>query len=195
MGAAARDGSGLRHWLRVVAYVLAIAAWLLFSIPRRGTDGTAYWLGQILGAAFVALSIPLVIRLVYWRIKDRRPAFWTPWIFALAAVLALFVRVNTRVSEEMARKDKAETLVARTSGPKSDDVRECVFGAIDEYETNYQARERMDLTEEQLEKLAVNVCQELERRDLFREGAVRRKLAVMREVMARMQAQGELPRE
>jgi hypothetical protein len=195
MADAARDGAGRRQWLRVVAYVVAIAAWLLFSIPRRGTDGTAYWLGEIFGAALIALSIPLVIRLIYWQVKGRRPRFWTPLIFVLAAVLAVSFKVSVYANEEVQRQEKSSALVAKSPGSRSEGVKECITGALEADETRTEGPAHLGLTEPEFELLIVRYCREVERRDLFRSRMTRRQiLRVMNDVAAAMVARGELPR-
>jgi hypothetical protein len=194
MAAEARDDAGGRRWLRVAAYGLAITAWLVFSIPRRGTEGTAYWLGQILGAALIALSIPLLIRLIYWQVKGRRPRFWTPLIFVLAAVLAVFVKVTTYANEEVDRQEKASALVAKTPGSRSADVKECVIGGLEADETRTEGPAHLGLSEPEFELFIVRYCREVERRDLFRPSMTRQQiLRVMNDVAAAMAARGELP--
>jgi hypothetical protein len=194
MAGEARDEAGRRQWLRVAAYGLAIAAWLLFSIPRRGTDGTAYWLGEILDAALVALTIPLLIRLIYWQAKGRRPRFWTPLIFVLAAVLAVFVKVSTYANEEVQRQDKASALVAKSPGSRSADVKECVTGGLEADETRTEGPAHLGLSEPEFELFIVHYCREVERRNLFRPSMTKRQvLRVMNDVGAAMAALGELP--
>jgi hypothetical protein len=193
MAGEARDRAGRPQWLRVTAYVLAIAAWLLFSIPRRGTDGTAYWLGEIFGAALITLSIPLLIRLIYWQAKRRSPRFWTPLIFVLAAVLAVFVKVSTNASEEVQRQDKASALVAKSPGSRSTDVKECVSGGLEADETRTEGPAHLGLSEPEFELFIVRYCREVERRNLFRPPITKRQvLRVMNDVAAAMAARGEL---
>jgi hypothetical protein len=195
MAAEARDDAGRRRWLRVAAYGLAITAWLFFSIPNRGTEGTAYWVGQIFGAALIALSIPLLIRLVYWQAKGRKRPFWTPLIFVLAAVLAVFVRVTTYTQEETQREDRAAELLKGSAGSRSDDVRGCVKEALELDETQTEGPRHLGLSEPQYNKLIVRYCREVERRGFFRSDPTGQQLNVVFEsVIVSMQASGELPR-
>jgi hypothetical protein len=194
MAEEAREGAGPRQWLLVAAYVVAIAAWLVFSIPRRGTDGTAYWLGQIFGAALIALSIPLLIRLIYWRAKGRRPAFWTPLIFVLAAVLALFFKVSIYAQEETQREDRATAVLESSVGSRSDDVRRCVKELFELDETQHEGPPRLGLSKPQFERLIVRYCREAERRNLFRTGATKEQFdVVFQDVIVSMRQRGELP--
>ena len=73
---------------RLVGFVLCIALWLLSAIPlaRLSSDEGG---GAGVAAAFLVagLGIALVSRWIYARL--RRKPFWSPWLFALAAVLAI----------------------------------------------------------------------------------------------------------
>lgn len=73
---------------RLVGYALCIAFWLVSAIPlaRLSSDEGG---GAGVAAAYLAagLGIALVIRGVY-TLSTRRP-FWSPWLFAIAAVLAI----------------------------------------------------------------------------------------------------------
>jgi hypothetical protein len=73
---------------RLVGYVFCIALWLFSAIPlaRLSSDegGGADVAAAYLGAG---LAIALVSRWMYARL--RRKPFWSPWLFVLAAVLAL----------------------------------------------------------------------------------------------------------
>jgi len=183
-----------RQWLRVVSYSLAVLAWLLFSIPRRGTDDTAYWIGEIFGAALVALIIPILVRLIYWLAKGRRPQFWTPLIFVLAAVLALFFKVGVYAQEETVREGRAAALLKTTVGSRSDDVKGCVEDALELDETQTEGPPHLGLAEAQFERLVVRYCREVEKRGLIRSGATKEQLdVVFQSVIVSMSARGELP--
>src|SRR5688500_442747 len=99
------------NWRVTAAYLGAAALWLLLSIPPRESDDLAYYLGQIFGSALVVLGVALLGRLVYWLARRRAVGFWSPWIFVIAAVIALVPRLAD-VGEATQRQDKAETLVA-----------------------------------------------------------------------------------
>jgi hypothetical protein len=73
---------------RVVGFSVCIALWLLSAVPlaRLSSDEGG---GAGVAAAYLAagLGIAVVSRGIYaWR--TRRP-FWSPWLFLLAAVLAI----------------------------------------------------------------------------------------------------------
>lgn len=73
---------------RLVGYVVCIALWLLSAVPlaRLSSDEGG---GAGVAAVYLAagLGIAVVSRAVYMRLT-RRP-FWSPWLFAIAAVLAI----------------------------------------------------------------------------------------------------------
>ena len=73
---------------RLVGYALCIALWLVSAIPlaRLSSDDGG---GTGVAAVYLAagLAVALVIRGVY-TLTTRRP-FWSPWLFAIAAILAI----------------------------------------------------------------------------------------------------------
>jgi hypothetical protein len=73
---------------RFVGYALCIALWLVSAIPlaRLSSDDGG---GTGVAAVYLAagLAVALVIRGVY-TLTTRRP-FWSPWLFAIAAILAI----------------------------------------------------------------------------------------------------------
>ena len=76
------------HRRRVVAYALFFALWLISAIPlaRLSSDdgGGAGVAAVYLAAGF---AVALAIRGIY-TLTTRRP-FWSPWLFAIAAFLAI----------------------------------------------------------------------------------------------------------
>lgn len=81
------DRAKRRHRLLLVGYALCVALWLVCTIPLArlsGDDG-----GGAVAAAYLAagLAVALVIRGVYT--MTTRRGFWSPWLFVIAAVLAL----------------------------------------------------------------------------------------------------------
>ncbi len=73
---------------RLVGYASCIALWLVSAVPlaRLSSDEGG---GAAVAAAYLAagLGIALVSRGVY-TLLTKRP-FWSPWLFAIAAVLAI----------------------------------------------------------------------------------------------------------
>ena len=71
---------------RLVGYALSIALWLTSTIPLArlvsddGGAGVAIYLGA-------GLAVALAIRGVYALTTRRR--FWSPWLFVIAAILAI----------------------------------------------------------------------------------------------------------
>lgn len=76
------------HRRRLVGYGLCIALWLISAIPlaRLSSDDGG---GAGVAAAYLAagLAVALVIRGVY--MLTRRRPFWSPWLFVIAAILAI----------------------------------------------------------------------------------------------------------
>ena len=76
------------HRRRLVGYGLSTALWLICAIPlaRLSSDEGG---GAGVTAVYLAagLAVVLVIRGVY-TLTTRRP-FWSPWLFAIAAILAI----------------------------------------------------------------------------------------------------------
>jgi hypothetical protein len=72
---------------RLVAYALSIALWLISAIPlaRLASDDGGAGVGAIYLAA--GLAVALAIRGVYALTTRRR--FWSPWMFVIAAILAI----------------------------------------------------------------------------------------------------------
>jgi hypothetical protein len=84
----AEDRRKRLHRGRVVGYSVCIAFWLLSAVPlaRLSSDEGG---GADVAAAYLAvgLGIAVVSRGIYaWRTRRR---FWSPWLFLIAAVLAI----------------------------------------------------------------------------------------------------------
>jgi hypothetical protein len=79
------------NWLRFVGFLVLIPVWALSAVPLArelidGRDGARVIL-TYLAVAGISLGIVAVIRGIYARLMERR--FWSPWMFLVAAVLAL----------------------------------------------------------------------------------------------------------
>jgi hypothetical protein len=76
------------HRRRLVGYALSIALWLISAIPlaRLSSDEGG---GAGVAAAYLAagLAVALAIRGIYG-LTTQRP-FWSPWLFVIAAILAI----------------------------------------------------------------------------------------------------------
>jgi hypothetical protein len=90
-----RGNSGSRlarvYSLRFVGFLVLIPVWALSAVPLarellHGRDGARVVL-TYLAVAGISLGIVAVIRGVYARLMERR--FWSPWMFLVAAVIAL----------------------------------------------------------------------------------------------------------
>lgn len=76
---------------RLVGFVLCVALWVLSVIPlaRESMDGRdgASAVAVYLAVGGITLGIAAVLRGIYFLLRRQR--FWSPWMFLLAAVLAL----------------------------------------------------------------------------------------------------------
>jgi hypothetical protein len=87
----AEDRRRRLHRDRLVGFALCIALWLLSVIPlaresMHGRDGAGA-VAVYVAVGAITLGIAAVIRGLY--VLLRRQRFWSPWVFLLAAVLAL----------------------------------------------------------------------------------------------------------
>jgi hypothetical protein len=79
------------HRSRVVGFLACIALWVLGIIPlaresTHGREGAEVVLVYVAVAA-ISLGVAVVIRGIYVQLMKRR--FWSPWVFVIAAVLAI----------------------------------------------------------------------------------------------------------
>jgi hypothetical protein len=91
-----------RSTARIAAWVASVAAWIFFSIQVTPGESVAYQLGEVIGAMAVTLAVAAALRGIYWLIRGRRVAFWSPWLFVVAAVIGLLVRLGQLSDESSA---------------------------------------------------------------------------------------------
>jgi hypothetical protein len=99
------------HRGRLVGYTVCIALWLLGAVPLAllssdeggGADVAAAYLAAGLGIAVVSRGI------YAWR--TRRP-FWSPWLFLIAAVLAIISYAVQSAGEEVWQPEAAQVASA-----------------------------------------------------------------------------------
>ena len=116
-------------------------------------------------------------------------------------VVAGAIAVVTLVAREVAVQNdphhkEARVLVRHASGSRSDDVVECTYGALDEYDSQSATERRQNFPRSQFRRIAVRYCQEVEREGLMDEPfgvSDDKALEVMQKVIRRMRANGELP--
>ena len=98
---------------RLVGFSVCIALWLLSAVPlaRLSSDEGG---GVDVAAAYLAagLAIAVVSRAVYARFT-RRP-FWSPWLFLIAAVLAIVSYAVQSAGEKVAGSGGAPVVQALT---------------------------------------------------------------------------------
>jgi hypothetical protein len=89
------------HRGRVVGFSLCIALWLLSAIPLAQLSSDEGGGADVAAAYLVAgLGIAVVTRAIYARVMKRR--FWSPWLFVVAAVLAIGSYAVQSAGEEVA---------------------------------------------------------------------------------------------
>jgi hypothetical protein len=80
----------------MVAWILgALAVAYLAYLAVISFGDSAEQAGYVIGFVGGAFLIALVIRWIYVRTRaaDVRPAFWSPWIAVITAVIVLVIRV------------------------------------------------------------------------------------------------------
>jgi len=106
-----QDRTKRLHRRRLVGHASCIALWLISAVPlaRLSSDEGG---GAGVAAAYLAagLGIALAIRGVY-TLLTRRP-FWSPWLFAIAAVLAIASYVLQTGGDDVVPLTRAYNAVA-----------------------------------------------------------------------------------
>ena len=94
------------HRGRLLGYALCIALWLLSAVPlvRLSSDEGG---GAGVAAAYLAagLGVALVSRGIYKLLRGR--PFWSPWLFVIAAVLAITSYAIQSAGERVASESRA----------------------------------------------------------------------------------------
>jgi hypothetical protein len=87
----AEDRRTRRRRNRLVGFLVCIALWLVSVVPvaRESIDGRegAAAVAVYLAVGALSLGVAAVIRGIYALLMRRR--FWSPWVFVLAALLAI----------------------------------------------------------------------------------------------------------
>ena len=80
-------------------WIGAVVLWLLACLRIADDDMTgAERAGYVVGSFVAPLLLALLGRLVYWLIRGRRVAFWSPWIFVIAAGIGLLALLGNLAS-------------------------------------------------------------------------------------------------
>ena len=99
------------------AWVGAVGLWVLMSIPnalRSGDENVAQTAGAFVGGLLSTLLIALLVRLIYARLIAKGRAVWSPWVFVIAAGLALLVNLG-QVGNEAADREAGEPTAGQTA--------------------------------------------------------------------------------
>lgn len=84
----AEDRRKRRRHRRVVGYLVCVALWLLSAVPLARLSGDEGGGADVVAAFLVVgLALAVIIRGIYARRTGR--SFWSPWLFVIAAVLAI----------------------------------------------------------------------------------------------------------
>jgi hypothetical protein len=184
--------------MTVALYLVAGAAWVVFSYrpPDNDVSG-AEQAGQMIGSLVGTLLIALLLRLVYVKLLRRRDAigFWSPWIFVIAAFLGLFALIgNVAERESDPENREASAFVETSTGSRSAAVEECLFGALDEYDSAPSDHPtKVAFARGEFKEIVLRACQKAEARDLFDEELSPEELAaLLEETIAEMERSGEL---
>jgi len=88
----------------------SVAVWVLMSIPsalRNGDDQPGQTVGALLGGLLGTFAIALLLRVIYVRLVARERPVLSPWVFVIAAALALMVNLS-QVANETAEREAGE---------------------------------------------------------------------------------------
>jgi len=75
----------------------AVVLWVVLSIPsalRNGDDQPGQTVGALLGGLLGTFAIALLLRVIYVRLVARERPVLSPWVFVIAAALALMVNLG-----------------------------------------------------------------------------------------------------
>jgi uncharacterized membrane protein len=176
----------------VLALSVVATAFLSFGARTAG-ENASYQLGQVIGTVAGAFVIAAVIWTVIWAARGRRRPWLSAWIGAIAVIVALLLAI-ARVGQTAARSQEVDAALDGKS--VSTDVRECAVAALEGYDDgDAAARNRIPWTRAQFIRVSVGYCEEVERRGFFaREQfpSAQQQQAIMTDVVARMEAAGEL---
>jgi hypothetical protein len=88
---AARPERQGRRWVTSAAWVVAVVLWIVFSFGSgdvAGADTGVEKAGRVTGGLLFTLGVGLVLRFLYVKLRrSETRAFWSPWIFVIAAVV------------------------------------------------------------------------------------------------------------
>jgi hypothetical protein len=177
----------------VLALSVVVTAFLSFGARTAG-ENASYQVGQVIGGVVGAFVIAALIWTVIWAASGRRRPWLSGWIGGIAVSVALVLAI-ARVGETAARSQEVDAALDGRSA--SADVRECARSALEGYDEgeNAAARNTIPWTREQFTRVSVAYCEEVERRGFFareQPPSRRQQQAIMEDVVARMEAAGEL---
>jgi hypothetical protein len=169
-----------------------VLLWLVLAFKLDSEAEGAEQAGYVVGGWVAALAIALILRGVYVLARRRKVAFLSPWIFVIAAVIGLLVKLGD-IGEAAKRDEQASRIATQLPGEESKPVRECIEGGVAAYQ-DASAEERAVMTRADYEQLIGRACKEYERRGLFEKGELDRAqlTAIVAEIVAEMRASGEL---
>ncbi len=134
-----RRASPRRRLLRAALFALAALAWLAVALPPF--VGTAEGIGRSTGGAVATLGVALLIRLAYVKLARRgsRTRFSSPWVFVLAAVVALVANAGERQQRIEERAAQADEIAVEEGiveeGEEVDVIERCVAVSVRLWDT------------------------------------------------------------
>ena len=166
--------------------------WLLLAFRLDGDSSGSEQAGYVTGWYFGTFLIALAVRGVYYAVRGRKIAFWSPWVFVIAAAIGLLAKLPD-AAEALKQEEQVERVAAQVPGKESEDVRDCIEGGVAHW-GEATPEERAEVPRDVYEKLIGRACAEAERRGLFEKGEVDQAqlTAIVEEIVAEMRANGEI---
>lgn len=104
-----RFGEPQRHGgasANAAAWVAGALLWVLLGLPvllRSRDESATFGLGALVATLAVSLLLALALRWIYLRAASKRTPLWSPWIFVIAASIALLASLSAAAATDLAR--------------------------------------------------------------------------------------------
>lgn len=100
------EGTKRRNWRRIFGFSVCIALWVIsvppLAVRQIDEGGGADVAAAYLAVAMFSLGLAALIRGIYAKLRNR--PFWSPWLFLIAALLAILsLAGQTGADEETSR--------------------------------------------------------------------------------------------
>jgi hypothetical protein len=97
-----------------IAGSVALAGVAVLVVLRERDEGGAYAVGAALGALLIALLVAALLRLAYVRLVAKRGSVLSPWLLAIATVVALGAIAIRAGQDEREVADEVDTALSQT---------------------------------------------------------------------------------